>query len=91
VGEGGDVIRPSSELSGFVKVGKQLGIGFWISERSVKLGVGVGYDVFRVRMQDRVRGWGCSGLFLPLPGGAGGRRLWEGGGQGLSPGVTGRE
>jgi len=70
-GEGGDVIRPSSELSGFVKVGQQLGIAFRISKGSLKLGVVVGYDVFRVLMQDRGRGGGSSGLFLPLRGGGG--------------------
>ena len=84
MGEGAEVIRPSSELSGFVRVEKQLSIAFRISERSPKLGVVVGYDVFRVLVQDRGRGGGCSGLFLPLPG-WGGAFSWLGLGRGADP------
>lgn len=51
-GEGGKVVGPSPEFSGFIGVGKEFRIALRITERLDKLRVVVGYEVFRVLMQD---------------------------------------
>ena len=51
-GEGGKVVSPSPEFSGFIGVGKEFRIPLRIAERLDKLRVVVGYEVFRVLMQD---------------------------------------
>ena len=93
-GEGGYVICASPVFSGLVAVWVQPSILLGVAERLAKLSVVESYEVFRIVSQGG--GWcgGCSGLFLPFPGGgvACGDKRWmghTGGGRRLGRGRDG--
>jgi len=69
--ETGHIICTSSVFSGLLAVGEQPSILFGVSQRLAKLGVVVGYEVFRVLSRGGGWCWWCSGPFVSLPRGAG--------------------
>ena len=66
-----EVVRPSRELSGFIRVGEELGVALRITKSPAKLCVIIGYEVFRILVQVGGMGGGCLSLFCPRPGGGG--------------------
>jgi len=98
-GERGEVIGPSAELAGFVRVGEELCVALRITESPAKLCVIVRDKVFSICVRIRGRAGGARAFSFPFLVGGGsepragaeawGRALGGAGVHGLSHHVTG--